>query len=286
MATETAAATAAAGAAVAIEPQLHPLGLGIGWRRALAPAIDRREDLGFVELFAEHLDPRDPLPREVRALQGRGVQVVLHSTRLSLGSAEPVSRRELEGLARLAEATGACLVSDHVCFVRARGKEAGHMLPLPFCGAALEALCENVLAAQKLLPAPLALENIAALVAFPGSELSEPAFLSALFERTGALFLLDLANLHANALNHGYDPLDWLDLAPLTRLAYVHLAGGVTRGGLYHDTHLHPLPPGPLALLAALRRRVPVPGAMLERDGRFPPRAELFLELDAIARAA
>ncbi len=30
-----------------------PLGLGIGWRHPLASAIQRRADLGFVEILAE-----------------------------------------------------------------------------------------------------------------------------------------------------------------------------------------------------------------------------------------
>jgi len=46
------------------------------------------------------------------------------------------------------------------------------------------------------------------------------------------------------------------------------------------------VPPGVLDLLAGLADKVAIPGVMLERDGDFPPTAELDGELDAIARAA
>jgi uncharacterized protein (UPF0276 family) len=104
-------------------------------------------------------------------------------------------------------------------------------------------------------------------------------------ERSGALLLLDIENVHANARNHGCDPLAFIERLPCERIAYVHVAGGVDRGGLYHDTHAHDVPAAVLDLLAELCARVEVPGVMLERDDHFPPDARLNAELDAIAAA-
>jgi uncharacterized protein len=119
-----------------------------------------------------------------------------------------------------------------------------------------------------------------------GPELDEAAFLTELLDRTGALLLLDVANLHANARNHGGDPLAFLDALPLERIAYVHVAGGVERDGLYHDTHAHPTPDAVLDLVAELCSRRDPPGVLLERDDDYPPEPELTAELDAIAAAA
>lgn len=259
------------------------LGLGVGWRPELAFFIERRPGLGFVELMAEAFEPRGALPPVLARLKERGVAFVLHSVSLSLGGAVPPEPRRLERLARLAEWVGAVLVSDHVCFVRANGRESGHLLPVPRTREMLDVLEENVRLARSALPVPLALENIATLVEWPAPELDEATLLAELLRRTDTLLLLDLANLYANARNHGWEPLGYLDRLPLERLAYVHLAGGVERGGRYHDTHAHPLPRGPLELLAALRQRVSPPGVLLERDDRFPPEAELTAELDAMA---
>src|SRR5262249_60122963 len=79
------------------------LGLGMGWRPEIALLIERRHDLGFVELLAEDFDPGCPLPAPVEHLRQRGVAVVPHGVSLSLGGAEPLDRARLSALARLAE---------------------------------------------------------------------------------------------------------------------------------------------------------------------------------------
>ena len=71
------------------------------------------------------------LPRGVAELRGRGVAVVPHGVRLSLGGAEPLDPVRVTHLAACAAALDAPLVSEHVAFVRAGGREAGHLLPLP-----------------------------------------------------------------------------------------------------------------------------------------------------------
>jgi hypothetical protein len=173
--------------------------------------------------------------------------------------------------------------------VGAGGRDAGHLLPVPRSREALDVLTANVRRTQAELDVPLALEPIAALFDWPDDEYSEPDFLRELLERTGALLLLDVANVHANALNRGQDPEAVLDRLPLDRVAYVHVAGGAEHPddpGLYHDTHTDPVLPAVLGLLERLVERVPGPAVMLERDGRYPPAAELTAELEAIATAA
>jgi hypothetical protein len=265
---------------------LKPLArVGLGWRRQLAHRIDQDTGLGFIEVLAEHLNPAAPLPTPLVRLKERGVPVVLHAVSLSLGGAEPPDARRLDTLARLAERLGAVCVSEHVAFVRAGVIESGHLLPVPRGAEALDLIAENVRLAQAALPVPLALENIATLFEWPAPVLTEAEFLAGLLSRTSALLLLDVANLHANALNHGTDAAAVLAAVPRERLAYVHVAGGVRRGALYHDTHAHPVPKGPLALLEALTARLgPVP-ALLERDDHFPPPEELSAELRAIEAA-
>jgi uncharacterized protein (UPF0276 family) len=261
------------------------LGLGIGWRPELALVIDRRRDLGFVELIAEDFDGRGKLPEPVELLRRRGVAVIPHGVSLSLGGAEPLDPTRVEALARLADRTAAPLVSEHIAFVRGGGLESGHLLPLPRTREALDVLVANVRAAQAILPVPLALENIATVFGWPDAEMDEAAFLTEILERTDALLLLDVANVYANARNHEYDPADFLDDLPLERIAYVHVAGGIERDGTYHDTHAVAVSPAVLDLLEELCARTSVPGVMLERDDCFPSDAELNAELDAIHAA-
>lgn len=264
----------------------HPvptLGLGIGWRPELALAIDRRRDLGFIEIVAEDIAALASIPVPIEQRRERGVAVIPHGVSLSLGGAEPLDHGRLNALASLAERLHAPLVSEHIAFVRAGGIETGHLLPLPRTWEALELLVAHVQEAQAALPVPLALENIANLFEWPNAEMDEVTFLTEIFERTEALLLLDIENVYANARNHGYDARAFLDRLPLDRLAYVHIAGGVEREGLYHDTHAHAVLPAVLDLLSELCARTTVPGVMLERDDRFASDSELNMELDAIA---
>jgi len=264
---------------------MSSLGLGIGWRPQLAPMVLHRADLGFVEILAESFPADRPLPLALVEARRRGVAVIPHGVGLGLGGAEVPDPRRLDHLGRLAERVGAPLVSEHIAFVRAGGREAGHLLPIPRTRAALDVLVENVRIATEVLPVPLALEPVASLFEWPDPEVDEATFLTELVERTGVFLLLDVANVYANARNHGYDPMSLIERLPLDRVAYIHVAGGSVLGGMYHDTHTDAVPAAVLDLLAAVASRTDVAGAMLERDDRFPPAPVLGAELDAIVKA-
>ncbi|MER7727661.1 DUF692 domain-containing protein [Streptomyces sp. NPDC096323] len=264
------------------------LGIGIGWRPEIADAVEALPGIDWVEAVAENLCA-DHLPASLVRLRERGVTVVPHGVSLGLGGADRPDPGRLAGLAARAALLGAPLVTEHIAFVRAGGArtaspvlEAGHLLPVPRTWAALDVLCENVRVAQDSLPVPLALENIAALISWPDEELTEGQFLAELVDRTGVRLLIDVANLHTNHVNRGEDPATALDELPVEAIAYVHVAGGVEKDGVWHDTHAHPVTAPVLDVLAELRSRVAPPGVLLERDDDFPPASELAGELDAI----
>ena len=259
-------------------------GAGIGWRPEIAGVIDGLPGLGFCEVIAESIAPAGP-PRGVVDLRERGVAVIPHGVRLSLGGTDPLDAERVTHLAACAEAVGAPLVSEHVSFVRAGGRDAGHLLPLPRTREALDVLAANVRRTQAELDVPLALEPIAALFDWPEDTYDEPDFLTELLDRTGALLLLDVANVYANARNRGQDARAVIDRMPLDRVAYLHMAGGADHDGYYHDTHTDPVPDAVLSLLDHTLARLPAPAAvMLERDGRYPPAAELAAEFAALSR--
>lgn len=260
-------------------------GVGIGWRPEIAQVVAGLPGLGFCEVIAEAITPAAP-PRGVAELRALGTAVVPHGVRLGLGDADGVAPERIAHLAACAEAVEAPLVSEHVAFVRAGGREAGHLLPVPRTREALDVLVRAVRRTRDALPVPLALEPIAALFDWPEDEFTEGDFLTELLHRTGALLLLDVANVYANARNRGQDPSAVLDRFPLDRVAYVHMAGGAEHEGLYHDTHLDPVPAEVFALLDEVRERGATPAVMLERDGRYPPAAALHAELTTIADTA
>ncbi|MEU6162449.1 DUF692 domain-containing protein [Streptomyces sp. NPDC047130] len=267
------------------------LGTGIGWRPEIADAVEAMPGIDWVEVVAENLCASH-LPDALVRLRERGVTVVPHGVSLGLGGAGRPDAGRLEALAERARLLDAPLVTEHIAFVRAGGDltaspalEAGHLLPVPRTRDALDVLCENVRIAQDALPVPLAVENIAALLAWPGEELTEGQFLHELVERTGVRLLIDVANLYTNQVNRGEDTAKALDELPVEAIAYVHVAGGVLKDGVWHDSHAHPVPEPVLDVLADLTSRVSPPGVLLERDDDFPRAAELEREMESIRAA-
>ncbi|WP_427919441.1 DUF692 domain-containing protein [Streptomyces sp. cg40] len=270
---------------------MERLGTGIGWRPEMADAVEHLPGIDWVEAVAENLCPGH-LPDSLLRLRERGVTVIPHGVSLGLGGADRPDPDRLTALAERAEALGSPLVTEHIAFVRAGGPltaspllEAGHLLPVPRTRDALDVLCENVRIAQDALPVPLAVENIAALLAWPGEEMTEGQFLYELADRTGVRLLIDVANLHTNHVNRGEDPAKALAELPVEAIAYVHVAGGVERDGVWHDSHAHPVPAPVLDILTDLASRVSPPGVLLERDDNFPEAAELERELTSIRGA-
>lgn len=280
------------------------LGVGAGWRPAIADELLEQvhDGMRFSEVVAENVSPAR-LPRALTEALRAGLTVVPHGVTLGLaGGARPETAR-IDHLAAVAAATDAPLASEHVAFVRAGQPpagtdplhedvlEAGHLVPAARTADALAVLVDNVRAAQARLPVPLALENIAATLAWPESTMDEPEFLTALTDATGCLFLLDVANLHATCSALGGDPRAQLDRMPLDHVAYIHVAGGFTdRAGVYWDTHAHDLSDDVLALLTHV---VDVlgpggPPVLLERDTDVDAavvRAELARVRRAVDRA-
>ncbi len=270
---------------------MRRLGTGIGWRPEIADTVERMPGIDWVEAVSENLCPGH-LPESLLRLRERGVTVVPHGVSLGLGGAERPDAGRLAALAERAGVLGSPLVSEHIAFVRAGGAltasphlEAGHLLPVPRTRDALDVLCENVRIAQDALPVPLAVENIAALIAWPGEEMTEGQFLYDLADRTGVRLLIDVANLHTNHVNRGEDPAEALGELPLEAVAYVHVAGGFERDGVWHDSHAHPVPRPVLDILTDLASRVAPPGVLLERDENFPGPGELEAEVAAIREA-
>lgn len=280
------------------------LGVGAGWRPAIAEELLRqtRDGMRFSEVVAENISPQR-LPDQLADARRAGATVVPHGVTLGLAGGARPDHARIDHLADLAVALDAPLVSEHVAFVRAGRPpagtdalhedvlEAGHLVPAARTPDALAVLVDNVRAAQARLPVPLALENIAATLAWPESSMDEPEFLTALTAATGCFFLLDVANLHASCSALGGDPHELLDRMPLDHVAYLHVAGGFTDpAGVYWDTHAHDMSDDVLTLLTHVVELLGPDGppVLLERDTDVDAavvRAELSRVRSAVDRA-
>ena len=283
----------AVAAAAAVGATEMPDRVGLGWRSDLAAGIlAHLERIDVVEVIADDYFSAPPSAlRPLRTLAS-AVPVVLHGVSMGLASAQRVSEARLTGMARVAAALQPEWWSEHLAFVRADGREIGHLAAPPRTVATLEGTAANLERARRVVGTRPALENIASLVEPPGSTMTEGAWTGAVLRASGAEMLLDLHNLHTNALNFGFDAHAWLAEIPLAQAQLVHLAGGrwtgLRDGGepRWLDDHCHDVPPPVFALLEEVAARCPhALTVILERDGAYPPMAALLAELDA-ARAA
>lgn len=280
------------------------LGVGAGWRPAIADEVLVQACTGmrFSEVVAENVSAAR-LPASLVAARESGLTVVPHGVTLGLAGAQHPDPARVARLGDLAVALGAPLVSEHVAFVRggeapagtdplhADVMEAGHLVPAARTADSLAVLVDNVRATQARLPVPLALENIAATLAWPETSMDEPEFLTALTDATGCFFLLDVANLHATCTALGGDPREQLERMPLDHVAYIHVAGGFTdTEGVYWDTHAHDMTSDVLDLLTHVVELLGPAGppVLLERDSDVDAtivRAELMRVRHAVDSA-
>jgi uncharacterized protein (UPF0276 family) len=255
---------------------------GLGWRPELALDLHRHGDrVEVLEFLAEEWfdAPRDRLATLAAWCRERPAH--LHGTTLGLASAAPIAPPRLAAWRRLLDAAQPERWSEHLAFVRGGGVELGHLAAPPRSAATIAGALDNLARIRAAVGSLPLVENVATLITPPGSDRDEPAWLSAIVEGSGAGLLLDLHNLHANAANQGWDALAALARLPVAQVAAVHLAGGRRWRGRVLDDHLHPVPDAVFTLLEELAARVPGPlDVIIERDGSFPPFAELLAELD------
>jgi uncharacterized protein len=259
---------------------------GLGWRAPLAEGILAHLDrVDVLEVVAEDWLARPR--RDWRALRDLARQVPVHVHGVSLGAAStvPVATVRLERLARLVGFVEPEAWSEHLAFVRGGGIEIGHLAAPPRTAATLAGTAFNLERAHRVVGRAPLVENVATLIDPPLSDRDELAWTTDVLAATRSDLLLDLHNLHANAVNFGFDARAFLDALPLERVGAIHVAGGRFAGRLVDD-HLHATPDAVFALLAhvAARSRRPLT-VILERDGAFQGVRPLLAELDRAREA-
>ena len=266
--------------------------VGLGWRPDLAAGIFSHLDrIDLLEVIAD--DFFDAPRREVRALRTLSSQipVVLHGTGMGLASSDAVETKLLEKMARLVDQVRPRGWSEHLAFVRAGGVEIGHLAAAPRSKDTVEATAENLSRAADLIGSKPIMENIATLINPPGSRLSESSWVSAILRAADCDLLLDLHNVYANGLNHGYDPITFLRELPPERIKMIHIAGGKFisapdgRPRLLDD-HLHDVPDPVFELLEEAAAVSPNPlTVILERDGDYPSMQCLLAQMEHARQA-
>jgi hypothetical protein len=136
---------------------------------------------------------------------------------------------------------------------------------------------------QDVLERPIALENVSYYAA-PGKEMDEIDFVKAVLLEADCGLHLDINNIYVNAINHGYDPEQFLAQLPGERICYAHVAGHYVQAeDLCVDTHGADVIDPVWDLLGKAYEHFGVFPTLLERDFNIPPLEELLSEVACIA---
>ena len=236
--------------------------------------VARVPSVGWFEAHSENYFARGGSPREVLAQVRRNYPLSLHGVGLSLGSTDPLDADHLGQVVRLTRELEPMLVSEHLSWGSAGGRFTNDLLPLPYTEEALRHMVARVSQVQDALGRQLLIENVSSYLQFVSSQIDEWDFLAALSQKSGCGLLLDVNNVYVSAMNHGFDPLHYLNRIPRDRVREMHLAGHSihTVGGreIRIDTHGTPVCDEVWALYSvALERFGPVP-ALIEWDTDIP----------------
>jgi uncharacterized protein (UPF0276 family) len=258
-------------------------GAGLGLRRALlGPLLSMDQGaVDFMEVAPENwIGVGGRFGRQFRELAER-FPIALHGLSLDIGGPDPVDTTLVESVRDFMSEMGASAYSEHLTYCAADG-HLYDLLPIPFTAEAVHYVAARVRQVQDIIGQPIALEN-ASYYAQSHTDLSEAEFISAVIAESGCDLLLDVNNIYVNSINHGYDPLGFLDALPLERTRYIHVAGHYDEApDLKVDTHGADVIDPVWHLLAAAYDRVGPMPTLLERDFNLPPLEELLLEVEQV----
>ena len=256
------------------------LGFGLGLRVDHYEAIlSDRPRIDWLEVLTENYLVPGGKPLNYLMRFRERFPVVMHGVSLSIGSTAPLDHEYLRQVKALAARVEPEWISDHLCWTGVAGRNTHDLLPLPYTEEALAHVVARVRTVQEVLERRILLENVSSYVSFRDSPLTEWQFLAEIAARADCLILLDVNNIYVSAVNHEFDPLEYLAGVPPERVQQIHLAGHENHGDYLVDTHDHPVPDPVWQLYTAALRHCGAVSTMIERDDHIPPLAELLAEL-------
>ena len=267
--------------------KLPTLGIGIGLRRELAKeTLESTNHIDWLEFVPENYMGIGGRCREVIDKASERFPLISHGINLSIGTTDELNTEYLKSIKVLLDRINAPWWSDHLCFTSVDGVYMHDLLPLPFSWEAVRHIADRVKRVQDYVQRPFLLENISFYMYMPGCEMNEAQFIGEVLEAADCGLLLDVNNVYVNALNHGFDPHEFLDQLPIERTVQVHVAGHKRGDEMVIDTHGSPVIEPVYELLEYVLKRTTVNGVMLERDQNFPEFSQILGEVATIRHIA
>ena len=269
----------------------HPFyGFGLGLRIPHYGNFEAGpQPVDWLEVITDNflIDGGKPLHKLMRFRED--YPIALHGVAMSIGTAQGVDKAYLRAVKALADRVEPMWISDHLCWSGLVDQPLHDLYPLPYTEECARLIVSHIEQVQDVLGRRLVLENVSSYIRYTDSQVSEWDFLRYIADTADCDLLVDVNNIYVSSVNHGFNPLDYLDAMPRQRVRQIHLAGHSYTGDFIIDTHDHPIIPEVWALYAQACERFGAVATMIERDDHIPPLSELLAELNharCIAAAA
>jgi uncharacterized protein (UPF0276 family) len=260
-------------------------GFGLGLRTPhYGDFLANKQPLDWLEIITDNFLVEGGKPLHMLDRIRQDYPMAMHGVAMSIGAAQGIDLAYLHKVKALATRIEPLWVSDHLCWIGPSPEQLHDLYPLPYTEEAARHVITQIQRAQDVLQRQLVIENVSSYINFAGNAASEWQFLSYIADAADCLLLVDVNNIYVSSVNHGFDPLDYLDALPPERVQQIHLAGHADNGSYIVDTHDHPVSEPVWALYAQACQRFGAVATMIERDDDIPPLPYLIEEL-GIARS-
>lgn len=262
---------------------MNYIGCGIGLRpQYVKDVLERKSKSDWFEVITENLLP---IPGFGRGKAFHNVMkirteypMVLHGVSLNIGSSDPLSFDYLKSIKELYSIVQPEWVSDHICWTGVNNINLHDLLPLPYTKESLQHVANRINEVQDYLDRSMVFENASAYIDYRVTEMPEWVFLTELTKRTGCKLLVDINNIFVSSVNQNFDPFEYLSSLPKEAVKQIHLAGPTDKGSFLIDTHDQSVRDEVWVLYERALQLYGPRSTLIERDGNFPPLAELELE--------
>ena len=250
--------------------EVPDLGVGVGFRIPhYSHILEHRPPMDWFEIISENFMVDGGSPRHHLAELLKSYPVVQHGVSMSLGSeGDPEHLRRLVDLTHV---THTPWVSDHVCFTGSAHVNSHDLLPVPYTDEVVKHFVRRIGEVQAALGnTPFAIENPSSYLGWRASEMPEWEFVARVVQEADCGVMLDVNNIFVSSINHGFDPIEYIDAVPGDRVVQIHLAGHSIMEGYRLDTHDAPVCDEVWELYSYTIERIGPVSTLVEWDGHIP----------------
>jgi hypothetical protein len=215
---------------------IHDVGIGLRAQH-YAEILATKPSISWFEVLIDNYMEDGGLPLYHLTQVRQDYPITFHGVGLSLGSTDPLDTTYLHKLKTLIERFEPAWISDHLSWSQVHGHVANDLLPLPYTEESVSHLADRIQQVQEVLGRRILVENVSSYVGFTIDAMPEWAFVREIVTRADCLLLLDVNNFYVSAINHDFNPRDYLAAIPAERVREIHLAGYEDKGAYLLDTH-------------------------------------------------